>query len=55
MLFRSLELGEAALLALFGYQLEGVDDPSEVAAGDIAVMRFKRKTPWWRFIKGATG
>ena len=53
--FHPLELGEAALLALFGYQLEGVDDPSEVAAGDIAVMRFKRKTPWWRFIKGATG
>lgn len=41
--FNPLELGEAALLALFGYQLEGVVDPSQVQPEDISLMYFKRE------------
>ena len=42
--FHPLELGEAALLALFGYQLEGIADPPD----DVPLMRFKRSMSWWR-------
>ncbi|MFL6657645.1 MAG: DUF6928 family protein [Massilia sp.] len=42
--FHPLELGEAALLALFGYQLEGVTDAASLEPEAIALMRFKRGT-----------
>lgn len=45
--FHPLELGEAALLALFGYQIEGAG-PQEVRPEAIPLMRFKRKKrSWW--------
>lgn len=47
--FHPLELGEAALLDLFGYQLEGVVDPSCFEPEDIPLMRFKRSKSWWRW------
>ncbi|MCX6955247.1 MAG: hypothetical protein NTV51_24095 [Verrucomicrobia bacterium] len=45
--FHPLELGEAALLDLFSFQLEGADggiDPFEVS-----LCRFERKRKWWSF------
>lgn len=46
--FHPCELGEAALLDFFGYQLEGIDDPSHLAPERIPLMRFKRnKVRWW--------
>lgn len=50
--FHPLELGEAALQALFGYQLEGVVDPSLINPHRIPLMHFRRKKPWWRFGQG---
>jgi hypothetical protein len=47
--FHPLELGEAALQAFFGYQLEGVVDPSQIEPEQIPLMRFQRKKAWWRF------
>ena len=47
--FHPLELGEAALLEFFGYQLEGVADASQLDPETIELMRFKRSTSWWRF------
>jgi hypothetical protein len=47
--FHPLELGEAALLAFFGYQLEGMIDPSQLDPEDVALMRFKRVKRWWKF------
>jgi hypothetical protein len=47
--FHPLELGDAALAALFGYQLEGMIDPALVEPDTIPLMRFKRKKSWWRF------
>ena len=49
--FHPLELGEAALLDLFGYQLEGGSDASQFQPEDIALMRFKRKSAFRRFSK----
>jgi hypothetical protein len=40
--FHPLELGEAALLDFFGYQLEGWGDDTRLQAHEIALMRFKR-------------
>ena len=45
--FHPLELGEAALLELVGYQLEGVD--GRVEPEEIPLMRFKRSKSWWKF------
>lgn len=45
--FHPLELGEAALLNLFGYQLEG--DPSSIDLEDVPLMHFKRSKSWWRW------
>src|SRR5262245_4041791 len=42
--FHPLELGEAALLALFGYQLEGTT--SQFEPEEIPLMRFKRSRSW---------
>ena len=48
--FHPLELGEATLAALFGYQLEGVSDRTLIEPEKIQLLRFKRKKPWWRLI-----
>lgn len=47
--FHPLELGEAALVALFGYQIEGMTVAGSVAPETIRLMRLKRKKSWWRF------
>lgn len=47
--FHPLEMGEAALQALFGYQLEACSDAEQLPLDDIKLMRFKRKAPWWKF------
>jgi hypothetical protein len=51
--FHPLELGEAALAALFGYQLEGYIDESMVQPETIAMLRFRRmpSRPWWKLWK----
>jgi hypothetical protein len=41
--FHPLELGEAALSSLFGYQLEGLVDPTLLDTDKIPLLRFKRK------------
>ena len=40
--FHPLELGEAALLEFFGYQLEGILDSTQLDPHEIPLMRFKR-------------
>lgn len=47
--FHPLELGEAALRELFGYQLEGFIDDSLLEPEDIPLIRVKRKKSWFRF------
>jgi hypothetical protein len=47
--FHPLDLAEAALLAFFGYQLEGVIDPAHIQPERIPLMRFERKKDWWKF------
>jgi hypothetical protein len=47
--FHPLELGEEALKEFFGYQLEGIVDPSLLEPEEVALMRFKRKRPFWKF------
>ena len=47
--FHPLDLGEAALLDLFGYQLEGLLDTSQIDPDEISLMRFKRSKPRWRW------
>jgi hypothetical protein len=49
LLFDPLDLGEAALLDLFGYQLEGVIGADEVAPEGIALQRYRRVRPWWKW------
>jgi hypothetical protein len=46
--FHPLELGEAALCELYGYQLEGFVDASPLDPESIALLRYKRSRPWWR-------
>jgi hypothetical protein len=48
--FHPLELAEAALLDLFGYQLEGFIGPDEVKPETILLMRFAPTAtkPWWK-------
>lgn len=51
--FHPLDLGEAALRELFGYQLEGfLVAPGLIAAEEVPLMRFKRSRPrkwaFWR-------
>lgn len=46
--FHPLELGEAALRELFGYQLEGSIDPELLQAESIPLIRYKRKRSWWK-------
>lgn len=47
--FHPLELGEAALGALFGYQLEGPLDRNLFDAESVKLLRFTRARPWWKF------
>jgi len=47
--FHPLELGEAALHALFGYQLEGYVDDSLLEPESIPLIRLKRSRRWWKF------
>lgn len=46
--FHPLDLGEEALLALFGFQLEGLVDPDHLEPESIPLSRFKRSKPWWK-------
>ncbi len=48
--FHPLELGEAALLELFGYQLEGYSGTWLLEPEMIPLVRYKRSRPsWWKF------
>jgi hypothetical protein len=48
--FHPLELGEATLMHLFGYQLEGYFDADLLDPGSIPLVRYKRsRSPWWKF------
>ena len=47
--FHPLELGEAALLDLFGYQLEGFAETSLFDPETISLAGFKRNSSWWKF------
>jgi len=47
--FHPLELGEAALAALFGYNLEGMPDPALLDPETVALMRYKRSRSRWKF------
>ncbi len=47
--FHPLELGEAALNALFGYQLEGALISTQLDADSIPLMRFSRTRSRWKF------
>jgi len=50
--FHPLDLGEAALAAFFGYQIEGLIDESLLEADTIPLLCFKRKRArWWRWSK----
>ena len=44
--FHPLELGEAALLEMFGYQLEAFADPSQVQPEEFPLLQFQRKRKW---------
>jgi hypothetical protein len=46
--FHPLEMAEAALLDLFGYQLEGFSGADEVQPETIPMMRFAPVKPWWK-------
>jgi len=47
--FHPLELGEAALRAPFGYQLEGYVDQSLLEPESVKLLRFKRSRSKWKF------
>jgi len=47
--FHPLDMAEAALLDLFGYQLEGFTGDDEVEPESIPVMRFAPARPRWKF------
>ena len=47
--FHPLDLGEAALGALFGYHLEGPVDPSLIEPETIPLARYKRARSRWKF------
>ena len=46
--FHPLELGEAALLDMFGYQLEGDVARSVVDPESIELLRLRRSRSWWK-------
>ena len=47
--FHPLDLGEAALRELFGYQLEGFADSTLLEPESIPLVRYKRSRSRWRF------
>jgi hypothetical protein len=47
--FHPLDLGEAALATLFGYQLEGALDATLFDPERITLARYKRSRPFWKF------
>ena len=47
--FHPLDLGEAALKAFFGFQLEGVIEPDMLEPESIPLIKFKRKRSRWKF------
>jgi hypothetical protein len=47
--FHPLDLGEAALRALFGYQLEGYVDSTLLEPESIGLLRLKRVRSKWKF------
>jgi hypothetical protein len=47
--FHPLELGEAALIYMFGYQLEGIIHAELVEPEVITLARYKRKKRGWKF------
>lgn len=47
--FHPLELAEAALLAILGFQLEGSVDPAQLNPQSVPLVRYKRPRPWWAF------
>lgn len=47
--FHPLDLGEAALRELFGYQLEGFIDSTLLEPESIQLMQFKRSRSKWKF------
>ncbi len=48
--FHPLDLGEAALQDLFGYQLEGGVDEALLDPASIPLVRYKRtRSRWWKF------
>jgi hypothetical protein len=46
--FHPLDLGQSALLDLFGYQTEGKADASKLDPENISLMRFERSKPFWK-------
>lgn len=47
--FHPLDLGEAALRELFGYQLEGYIEPSLLEPESIPLLRYRRaRSTWWK-------
>jgi len=46
--FHPLELGEAALLEMFGYQLEGEISPTAIEPESIELLQLKRSRSWWK-------
>jgi hypothetical protein len=53
--FHPLELGEAALLDFFGYQIEGPVDDTQLEAEEIGLMRFKRSKTSHVLASGSSG
>ncbi len=49
--FHPLEMGEAALLDRFGYQIEGGAGVSRFEPDELTLLRFRRTRarPWWKF------
>ena len=47
--FHPLDLGEAALAALFGYHIEGPLDPALLAPETVPLVRYKRSRSRWKF------
>lgn len=48
--FHPLDLGEATLKDLFGYQLEGYIDATLLEPESVPLIRYKRSLlPWWKF------
>ena len=49
--FHPLELGEAALLHFFGYQIEGYTDGNPIEPEDFPLLQLRRSAtskPWWK-------